>query len=72
MSYRPAMARLATAPESRQAGDVLRLRMCASQPRPAKPASIIAQVEASGTAGVSDVMLMSRRRYSRPLSGPDV
>jgi hypothetical protein len=27
--------------ESRQAGDVLRLRMCASQPRPPKPASIM-------------------------------
>jgi hypothetical protein len=35
---------------ARQAGEVLRLNVCASQPRPPKPASIIAQVEGSGTA----------------------
>jgi hypothetical protein len=35
-------------PRSRQAGEVLRPRVCASQPRPAKPASIIAQVDGSG------------------------
>jgi hypothetical protein len=53
-----AARRYSAVAEARQAGDVLRLRVCASQPRPAKPASIIAQVEGSGTAGVRAVMLI--------------
>ena len=39
---------LATVPESRQAGEVLRPRVRASHPKPAKPSNIIAQVDASG------------------------
>ena len=35
----------------RQAGVSLRLRIHPSQPRPAKPAAIIAQVEGSGIGG---------------------
>jgi hypothetical protein len=35
-----------------QAGEVLRLRICASQPRPAKPVRAIAQVEGSGTGTI--------------------
>jgi hypothetical protein len=39
-----------------------RLRICASQPSPAKPASVIAQVEGSGTI----VMLIEPLRESTP------
>jgi hypothetical protein len=35
----------------------LRLRICASQPRPVKPASVIAQVEGSGTAFKSSMSI---------------
>ncbi|HZZ22466.1 MAG TPA: hypothetical protein VFE60_07785 [Roseiarcus sp.] len=37
----------------RQAGEVLRLRIRVSRLRPAKPASVIAQVEASGASGTA-------------------
>jgi hypothetical protein len=44
---------------ARQADDVFRLRIRASQPRPAKPVSVIAQVESSGTvAPVNSMMLI--------------
>jgi hypothetical protein len=48
---------VAATPEPRQAGDGLCRRVCASQPRPAKPASIIAQVEGSGTAFKSSMLI---------------
>jgi hypothetical protein len=45
------------AQRARQAGEVLRFRIRASQPRPANPIAIIAQVEGSGTAFKSSMSI---------------
>lgn len=42
---------------TKRASVTLRLRRLASQPRPAKPMSVIAQVEGSGTAGAKPVVV---------------
>ena len=51
----------------------MRLRIRASQPRPAKPARVIVQVEGSGTPGVSDAIVIepSPRLDAPPAVRPD-